>query len=688
LKVQLTKQERMGESGHSLLRLLQNESLPLIDLFIREAIQNSLDATLPNQKETIIDVGVKEFSNEKLSKQLEGITDILVSRYGNVNPKAIYLSDKNTSGLTGAIRDDENHDIQQSKIYKLIYGISMNQTQSGAGGSWGLGKTSFFRLGNGIVIYYTRVKLQNGKYEERLAASLIEDSNKSDSLLKNNSRGIAWWGWKTDNDNYSDTYPITDQTEIHEILDIFNIEPYSEDETGTTVIIPYINEKRIESHDMKHEDNNEVNSNWWEQDLESRIEIAIQKWYGVRVFNKDYQKYYGSYLNVSLNGKGLYPSTFPTFFQKLRELYSYALRAKDEPNLGSETDNFNIKNIELNRMALEKDSNKIVGDLAYCTLDKEELRIVPPDNEPHPLKFLGYSRDEDIKELNSNIIAYTRKPAMIIDYDVNGTWSHNLPRLENKIVLGIFVPRSEQVLHEDFQNEIMYLDDYLRKSENADHASWQDVIVNNKKTTIVSRIRGNVSKVLNEEYGDRVEESKNSKASMLGRKLGNLILPSTKKGRTGKPAVEGGGSTGAGNARNRKIYFEILSTQIIEDSTMLVNANLSLNQGTASVIDIDINMGTRVYSYHQWVKDMNLNYPFEIIDTKIQTVNETTINKSLIDLDMDNLDVVQSAFSNPNRIEIVNKDDEKVDITLSIKVKVNDGTINPVFQVKEVSHND
>src|SRR5699024_1504650 len=348
----------------------------------------------------------------------------------------------------------------------------------------------------------------------------------------------------------------------------------------------------------------------------------------------------------------------------------------------------NIKNIELNRMALEKDSNKIVGDLAYCTLDKEELRIVPPDNEPHPLKFLGYSRDEDIKELNSNIIAYTRKPAMIIDYDVNGTWSHNLPRLENKIVLGIFVPRSEQVLHEDFQNEIMYLDDYLRKSENADHASWQDVIVNNKKTTIVSRIRGNVSKVLNEEYGDRVEESKNSKASMLGRKLGNLILPSTKKGRTGKPAVEGGGSTGAGNARNRKIYFEILSTQIIEDSTMLVNANLSLNQGTASVIDIDINMGTRVYSYHQWVKDMNLNYPFEIIDTKIQTVNETTINKSLIDLDMDNLDVVQSAFSNPNRIEIVNKDDEKVDITLSIKVKVNDGTINPVFQVKEVSHND
>src|SRR5699024_2082174 len=288
---QLTRQERMGQFGHSLLRLLQNESLPLIDLFIREAIQNSLDATLPEKEETIVDVGVKEFSNEKLASKLDGITEVLKAKYSGDKPKAIYLSDKNTSGLTGAIRDNENQDLQESKIYKLIYGISMNQTQSGAGGSWGLGKTSFFRLGNGIVFYYTRVKLDDGRYEQRLAASLIEDSNNPESLLKDNSRGIAWWGWKADDDYYSDTYPITDENEINDILDICNLKPYAGQETGTTVIIPYINEKRIESHDIKHEDYDMKKVNWWEQDLESRIEIAIQKWYGIRVFNKDYQKY-------------------------------------------------------------------------------------------------------------------------------------------------------------------------------------------------------------------------------------------------------------------------------------------------------------------------------------------------------------------------------------------------------------
>src|SRR5699024_10938033 len=127
----------MGEFGHSLLRLLQNESLPLIDLFIREAIQNSLDTTLRDAQETLIDVGVKNFNNRELATQLEGISDVLNKRYADSSSKAIYISDKNTTGLTGAIRDDDNQNIHESKIYKLIYGISMNQTQSGAGGSWG-----------------------------------------------------------------------------------------------------------------------------------------------------------------------------------------------------------------------------------------------------------------------------------------------------------------------------------------------------------------------------------------------------------------------------------------------------------------------------------------------------------------------------------------------------------------------
>lgn len=690
MKVQLTKQERMGEFGHSLLRLLQNESLPLIDLFIREAIQNSLDATLPDAQETLIDVGVKNFNNRELATQLEGISDVLNKRYADSSSKAIYISDKNTTGLTGAIRDDDNQNIHESKIYKLIYGISMNQTQSGAGGSWGLGKTSFFRLGNGIVIYYTRVKTSDGNYEERMAASLIEDSNKKDALLKENSRGIAWWGTKEgDSDNYADTYPITDSDQIKEMLEIFNINPYIQNETGTTVIIPYIDENRIESHDLKHEDNEFTVKNWWEQSLESRIEVAIQKWYGIRAFNKYYQKYYGSYLNISVNENKLEPEEFPTVFQKLRELYSYALRAKDEPNLGQKHDNFKIKNIQLNRMALSRETNKIVGDFAFCTLDKKDLSMTPPDNEPHPLEFLGYTQKEDVKELNSNIIAYTRKPAMIIEYDVNGIWSQNVPRMDDRIILGIFVPRSEQKLHEDFQEEIEILDDYLRKSENADHASWQDVVVNDKQASIVSRIKGNVSKSLNEEFNNQVDESKNSKASMLGRKLGNLVLPENDFGRKGKPPVRPMTPSGEGPSRIRKLSFDLLGSKKIAEDTLEIDASITFNEKISCVVDININMGTRVYPYEKWESDMEIDFPFEITKVYVESIGENKINKYTNEVNLGDIEFIHSAFSNPNRLEIRNNHEEKqIIILLSLTIKIKDKSINPIVQVKEVKSDD
>ena len=37
----------MTESGSSLLRLIQNQNIPVLDLLVREAFQNSLDAGDP-----------------------------------------------------------------------------------------------------------------------------------------------------------------------------------------------------------------------------------------------------------------------------------------------------------------------------------------------------------------------------------------------------------------------------------------------------------------------------------------------------------------------------------------------------------------------------------------------------------------------------------------------------------------
>lgn len=677
MRIQLTRQERMGENGKGLLRLLQNESLPLIDLFIREAIQNSLDATLDNKKETIIDVGVSEFKTEDLAKYFGGAEEILVNRYSNTNPKAIYLSDKNTSGLTGAIRDEENSDLYNSKIYKLIYGISMNQTKSGAGGSWGLGKTSFFRLGNGIVIYYTRVQLDNGEYEERMAASLIEDSTKEDALLKDNTRGLAWWGFKeSGKDEYDETYPITNKDEIHGILRVLGVEPYKNNETGTTVLIPFIDEKRINSHDIAYEENEKTARNWWEDSLSERIEMAIQKWYGIRILNKDYQDKYGPYLNISINGKPFLPKDFQTIFQKLRELYSYALRSENDPKIGNQADGFWVKTIQINRMALSKSSQKIVGDLAFTTLNKEELSMLAPDNEPHPLSLFGQTTTNEIKELNSKIIAYTRKPAMIVDYDIDGIWTQNVPSFEDRIILGIFVPRSGEVLHEDFQEELYYLDDYLRKSENADHASWVDVTVNNKRATIVSRIKGNVAKSLNEEFSDDVESSKGSKSSALGRKLGNIILPSFKKGTSGQPPINTTGGGGNPGKRKRRINYSLEKQERINENVILLYNSIELQSEIDFEMSIDINMGNQIFSHEKWIKDMEKPYPFTIKNVNVQQIADE--NNKLIENDL------LTNFFVQNKVTFLNSSLDPIQVKVMLEVEINDLSILPAIQVKEV----
>ena len=41
---EILRNQYMGISGSSLLRVIQNNDMPILDLLVREAIQNSLDA--------------------------------------------------------------------------------------------------------------------------------------------------------------------------------------------------------------------------------------------------------------------------------------------------------------------------------------------------------------------------------------------------------------------------------------------------------------------------------------------------------------------------------------------------------------------------------------------------------------------------------------------------------------------
>src|SRR5699024_11020839 len=161
----------MSQDGDAILRSLQNKSLPIVDLMVRESLQNSLDATLDNVNETIVDFKVGKFATKNFAPWLEGITENLLKKHNGIN-QYISISDKNTSGLTGSYTSNSQVDLDKSNFQKLVFGIGKNQNKDGAGGSWGLGKTSYFRMGIGLVVYYTRIRNQ-GSFEERLIVFLI-----------------------------------------------------------------------------------------------------------------------------------------------------------------------------------------------------------------------------------------------------------------------------------------------------------------------------------------------------------------------------------------------------------------------------------------------------------------------------------------------------------------------------------
>ena len=86
-------------------------------------------------------------------------------------------------------------------FFKLIYDTGKRQTISTAGGNWGFGKSVYYRVGIGIVIFYSRIKNAGG-YENRLIITLVEDEGKTDASgndatvlnsVEPLSAGKAWW---------------------------------------------------------------------------------------------------------------------------------------------------------------------------------------------------------------------------------------------------------------------------------------------------------------------------------------------------------------------------------------------------------------------------------------------------------------------------------------------------------------
>lgn len=238
--------------GSGSLKALQNDNLPEIDLLVREAIQNSSDASLRESGDSFgVSFNYKTFSPKQFNDLLSDVKDILNERYPESEADYLEIRDYKTSGLTGSIRRAEVAQFpdDHGNYFKLVFDTGKEQTNSDdgmAGGSWGYGKSVYFRFGIGLVLFYSQIKTDGG-YGSRLIVALVEHENSENAILsgvREDAIGRAWWG-RRDAEDPTELLPITDATEIKEILDVFGVEPFGVTETGTSIIIPYIDKEKL-----------------------------------------------------------------------------------------------------------------------------------------------------------------------------------------------------------------------------------------------------------------------------------------------------------------------------------------------------------------------------------------------------------------------------------------------------------
>ena len=524
MKINIPEQTPMSMSGSSVLSSIQNNSMSTIDLMIRESLQNSLDAGIDNigiYRSVDVNYTIGKFTKTNLTNELEGISVDLKNKIKETECSFISIEDKNTVGLNGKIKYSDAKE-KYGNFRKLVYEIAKPQTKEDAGGSWGYGKTVYFRVGIGLVVFYTRFK-ENGEYIERLACTYIEDETKYNSLLHNikrNDRGIAWFG---DEQNGS-PYPIENHDYISNFLKIFDLRCYAGRETGTKIIIPFINKKEL-LNDINYKKEYWNNNCFWKDNFEETLENSILQWYAPRINNKNYKEMFDKpFLKVYINNQKIkFNDDENYFFKVISELYNLALL--NNYNISYNPDINHILDYDVKTVKYSKLKGQNSGSIAFCKIPIKSFEL-------SPYTYIGI--ENNTSNGNRPIIGFCRKPGMIVDYQISNKWADKIPNTpEDEILIGIFVLNSNAIFKDYFKLEL-----YIRKSEMADHNAWDDVYIEEKNYgKVVATICKNTKKIIQDSLKEN-ELNKPRRIIGISQKLGKLFLPTIGYGSTPQTGIK------------------------------------------------------------------------------------------------------------------------------------------------------
>lgn len=458
------------------------------ELLVREAIQNSVDASRPDAGPVKVSFRLQQHvgpEKEELLQQLSlqpfidrvgALKDKLPP--GNVIEKSndpgaplhlLYIEDFHTKGLGGGLEDPEN-----GHFFRLLFLIgegSKADQNDGSGGSFGFGKGVYAHNSNARMIFVYSVfepsAETNGNWARLLGCAYLPGHPFADARWT----GRAWYGLPTGpNDKGQSPFPIVDEA-ARALAEKLGFAPRSNDDLGTSILIIGCDSREGEL-------------------TADKLKSAAETWWWPRLIDGN--------LSVEIVHQGVRtPGVDPAGRVDLQPF----IRCRNAISRGHGNDDIAIKSFN-KRYGLN------LGELALTAVQVEDA------------SYEALSRDTDsYQDLQGKApahrsVAYIRDPGMVVTYRA---WS----MASSMSAVGTFEA------HHD-------VDQHLKLSEPMEHDRWDpqsrrlDRLEHGQ--AIVKAVEDGVRKRLRDFLKDLQPPPPPPKSGLnwLGRRLGEILTPRTK----------------------------------------------------------------------------------------------------------------------------------------------------------------
>jgi len=229
-------------SAEGFENLLGTPSLDLLAVLMREAVQNSCDATNRESEGASVYVRIRDLSEEQkricadvvLGNRPEEISarDNLQSVFEESSLKVLEIADFGTTGLGGPARADQVPALgENADFVNFFRNIGAARDVEGGGGTYGYGKATLYRASQAHCIIVDTSTQSQGEPVRRLMAAQMGKA------VPGKFTGRHWWGQKAD-DTDSTIDPVTGRMakRISELLGMPRREDGGDD-MGTTIMI-------------------------------------------------------------------------------------------------------------------------------------------------------------------------------------------------------------------------------------------------------------------------------------------------------------------------------------------------------------------------------------------------------------------------------------------------------------------